>query len=295
MPFNPREAEQCLRLLQWGLEEDLDQAGDLTTEATIPEDLQASALLVAREAGVVAGLEALPMLAELRSGRFHVELLQEDGSVEEGTAVARMSGPLREILSVERLSLNLLSRLSGVATVTARYVEAVAGTKAKICDTRKTTPGWRYLEKYAVRVGGGTNHRIGLFDGVLIKDNHLAGLSSRKADPIAAAVAAARSRAPAGTVVQVEVDSLTQLEQALDAGPDMVLLDNMSPENLSVAVEIRDMKDPRILLEASGGITLESIPAVAASGVDRISVGALTHSAPILDLALDFEQTISAS
>lgn len=292
MSFSQREREQCLRLLQLGLDEDLDQAGDITSQATIPAELNAAALLVARSTGVVAGLEALGLLAELRDERFHVELLRPDGPVEEGDALARLSGPLREILSIERLALNLISRLSGVATLTARYVQAVGSRKAKICDTRKTTPGWRYLEKYAVRVGGGTNHRVGLFDGVLIKDNHLAGLASRESDPIAAAIAAARSSAPTGTVVEVEIDSLTQLESALAAGPDMVLLDNMSPENLGLAVEIRDRAAPNVLLEASGGITLAAIPAIAASGVDRISVGALTHSAPILDLALDYEQTL---
>lgn len=261
---------------------------DLTSEAVIPAEQQSRALVVARRAGVIAGLDAVVMLAAKLG--FNAELLTPDGPVEQGARVARLSGSLRSILAAERLALNLLGRLGGVATLTASYVHAIRGTKSRIVDTRKTTPGWRYLEKYAVRVGGGTNHRVGLFDGVLIKDNHLAAIAEREPKPILKAVARGRAHAPAGTMVEVEIDSLTQLEEALAARPDMILLDNMTPENLGLAVEIRDRQAPEVLLEASGGITLESILAVARSGVDRISVGALTHSATALDVALDYEE-----
>jgi nicotinate-nucleotide pyrophosphorylase (carboxylating) len=290
MSFSERERAECLRLIQWGLDEDLGRPRrDLTSATTIPAEMQGKAVIVVRQSGVIAGLEALSYLADELS--FDVELLTEDGTAEEGKAAARLSGRLQAILAGERLALNLLGHMSGVASITARYVAAVAGTKAKVCDTRKTTPGWRYLDKYAVRVGGGTNHRIGLFDGVLIKDNHLAGLAEAEARPIAAAVGRARSAAPAGTVVEVEIDSLTQLDEALASAPDIILLDNMTPENLGLAVEIRDSIAPRVQLEASGGINLQTIAAVARAGVDRISVGALTHSATVLDLALDYESS----
>jgi nicotinate-nucleotide pyrophosphorylase (carboxylating) len=289
MAFSVAEEEECSRLLDWGLREDLGDAGDITSNALLDATVTGRMLLRSRKAGVVAGLPILALLAARRGNAFQCELLAQDGLVDADAPVARFHGPLREILPIERLALNLLSRLSGVATLTARYVQAIAGTKAVICDTRKTTPGWRHLEKYAVRVGGGTNHRTGLYDAILIKDNHLAGLASRQERPIAWAVMQARESVPAGTVVEVEVDSLTQLEEALDVRPDIVLLDNMPPENVSIAVEIRDLRAPGVLLEASGGINLATVAAVARCGIDRISVGALTHSAPALDLALDDE------
>lgn len=289
MPFSAIEESECRRLIEWGLREDLGEPRrDLTSAATIPDDMVGQAAVVVRQAGVIAGLESLLYLA--RELDFDVQVLGPDGPVPEGTIVARMRGRLQSILAAERLALNLMGHMSGVATLTAQYVELVRGTKAKICDTRKTTPGWRYLDKYAVRVGGGTNHRIGLFDGVLIKDNHLAGLAQRQAHPIATAVGKARRGTPAGTILEVEIDSLTQLDEALGSEPDMILLDNMTPDNLSLAVEIRDAKAPQVLLEASGGINLETVRVVALSGVDRISVGALTHSAAVLDLALDYEE-----
>jgi nicotinate-nucleotide pyrophosphorylase (carboxylating) len=289
MQFNASEAAECERILRWGLEEDLGEAGDLTSQAVIDPARRWAARIVARRAGVVAGLPSLAILAGLRGGSIEVQLLAGDGPVEKGRPIAHLSGPARELLAVERTMLNLLSRLSGIATLTARYVAAVCGCKARICDTRKTTPGWRRLEKYAVRVGGGLNHRTGLFDAVLIKDNHLAEIARTQPDPIPWAVARARENAPQGAVVEVEVDSLAQLARALDARPDIVLLDNMTPENLAVAVEMRDRRAPDVLLEASGGISLETVAAIARSGVDRISVGAITHSAPALDLALDDE------
>jgi nicotinate-nucleotide pyrophosphorylase (carboxylating) len=219
-----------------------------------------------------------------------------DGAVlDRGSSIATLAGPVRAILSLERTALNFLQRLCGIATLTARFVAAVAGTTAAIYDTRKTTPGWRLLEKYAVRkyavrCGGGRNHRMGLFDAMLIKDNHLAWLRARhESDAIAAAVVAARAQAPQSAPIEVEVDSLEELDRALRCGPDIILIDNLGPEALGEAVRRRDALAPRIELEASGGITLETVAAAARAGVDRISVGALTHSAPALDLALDVE------
>jgi nicotinate-nucleotide pyrophosphorylase (carboxylating) len=282
------EIAEARRLIEWGFVEDLgDPPRDLTTDVSLQGDPQASALIVARKAGVVAGLPLLPLLAE-RFG-FRAEALVPDGPVGEETAVARLAGPLRKILAGERLTLNLLCRLSGVATATAAYVRAVAGTQAKICDTRKTTPGWRRLEKYAVRVGGGTNHRLALFDGVLIKDNHLAGIAERESQPIRTAVERARAAVGQGVMLEVEVDSLPQLEEALAAHPDIVLLDNMTVEMLGLAVEMRNLRAPAVLLEASGGVDLRTVGAIARTGVDRISVGAITHSAPAFDLGLDYE------
>jgi nicotinate-nucleotide pyrophosphorylase (carboxylating) len=201
---------------------------------------------------------------------------------------------MRSLLALERLALNFLQRLSGIATVTAQFVSAVAGTRAAIYDTRKTTPGWRALEKYAVRCGGGFNHRFGLYDAVLIKDNHLAWLESAARPgaphPITAAIAAARAHTPSGTTIEVEVDSLEQLDVALRCAPDIILVDNLGPEPVAEAVRRRDAVAPQVQLEASGGVTLDTVGALARTGVDRISVGALTHSAPALDLALDLSR-----
>jgi nicotinate-nucleotide pyrophosphorylase (carboxylating) len=199
---------------------------------------------------------------------------------------------MRSLLALERTALNFLQRLSGIATLTDRFVAAVAGTRAVILDTRKTTPGWRVLEKYAVRCGGGQNHRVGLYDAVLIKDNHLAWLA-QDADPIAAALKRARDNTPPQTLIEIEVDSLERLDRALavdrDCSPDIILLDNFSQDALAEAVRLRDHRSPGVLLEASGGVTLDRVQAIAATGVDRISVGALTHSAQALDIGLDFE------
>jgi nicotinate-nucleotide pyrophosphorylase (carboxylating) len=216
-----------------------------------------------------------------------------DGSrIDRGTVLATVSGSMRALLAVERTALNFLQRLSGVATRTAEFVTAVEGTRAIILDTRKTTPGWRALEKYAVRCGGGTNHRHGLYDAVLIKDNHLAWLSEhcRPVDdePISWAIASARQHTGRGVPVEVEVDTLDQLELALSAGPDIILVDNFGLGDLVEATRRRDARAPGILLEASGGVTLNSVRALAETGVDSISIGALTHSAPALDIGLDF-------
>jgi len=287
--------EQLLRL---ALREDLAGEGDRTTEALVGEQIEGRARLVAREPGVAAGLPAVE--CTLRAIEPRLQWLPEgqDGEpIGSGDCLGRIAGPAAGILAAERLVLNLLSRLSGIATLTRWYVEAAGGAKARIYDTRKTTPGWRRLEKYAVGCGGGRNHRLGLFDAILIKDNHLAlgaetpGGKARYAP--AAAVRKARQfvaqRAGGQMLVEIEVDTLEQLEEVLPAGPDVVLLDNMTPELLRRAVARRDALAPAVELEASGGVTLETVGAIARSGVERISVGALTHSAVCLDLALDWE------
>src|SRR5262249_44737432 len=219
--------------------------------------------------------------------------LTDGDLLERGSVIGQLAGPMRSLLAMERISLNFLQRLSGIATLTARYVAAVKGTRAVIYDTRKTTPGWRFLEKYAVRCGGGSNHRFGLYDAVLIKDNHLAWIKEAGgpsgSEPIATAIAAARGTTAPGTTVELEVDSLEQFELALARHPDIILVDNLGPEDVAMAVGRRDETAPRVKLEASGGVNLGSVRALAETGVDRISIGALTHSAPALDVALDYE------
>jgi nicotinate-nucleotide pyrophosphorylase (carboxylating) len=285
--WNEKERAEAERLLRWGLDEDLGAAGDITSAAVIDPDRVSTCEIVARQSGLIAGLAGISILRELFAQGFDFNLHRVDGPVDAGQQVARCVGPTRTLLALERTMLNFLCRLSGVASLTARYVEAIRGTHAVICDTRKTTPGWRNLEKYAVRVGGGTNHRFGLFDAVLIKDNHLADLARHEAKPLEAAVRRARGLVPHGTIVEIEVDSLAQLEEALRSYPDIILLDNMSPQLLAEGVRLRDQLAPGVLLEASGGVHLDTVRAIAASGVERISVGAITHSAPVLDLALD--------
>jgi nicotinate-nucleotide pyrophosphorylase (carboxylating) len=292
--FGEREWHNATALIAMALVEDLGQAGDLTSSATIPSQAHGAAHLVARAPGILAGLPVVALLAtELQLSKDWTPYLMDGEHLESGNLIARLAGPVRSLLALERLALNFLQRLSGIATLTARFVAAVAATRAAIYDTRKTTPGWRALEKYAVRCGGGRNHRFGLHDAILIKDNHLAWLKSAAGpnapDPIVAAVTAARANTPPGTVVEVEVDSLDQLEVALRCGPDIILVDNLGPAMVAEAVRRRDAVAPGIQLEASGGVNLDTVAALAATGVDRISVGALTHSAPALDLALDFE------
>ncbi|HEX5269815.1 MAG TPA: carboxylating nicotinate-nucleotide diphosphorylase, partial [Gemmataceae bacterium] len=277
----------CRRLVELALQEDVG-AGDLTSQAVIPEALDGRAVFVARAAGVPAGLPAAALVFTTLDPRVRFDPLVRDGdAVQPGTRLARVAGPMRAILSGERTALNFMQHLSGIATQTRRYVDAVAGLKARVLDTRKTLPGWRLLEKYAVRCGGGQNHRVGLFDGVLIKDNHLAALGHGRKD-IRTTVEAARRLHGAGVPVEVEVDNLAELDQALACAPDIVLLDNMDPQTMREAVRRRDAAAPKVLLEASGGVTLATVRAVAESGVDRVSVGALTHSSPALDVALDY-------
>jgi nicotinate-nucleotide pyrophosphorylase (carboxylating) len=243
-----------------------------------------------RGEGVVAGLPVVEMLAERLDVGGKLELVVTDGTrVSRGDTLAHLAARMHALLSIERIALNFLQRLSGIASLTAQFVAEVSGTKADILDTRKTTPGWRALEKYAVRCGGGVNHRSGLYDGILVKDNHIAWLASGD-DPIDTAVRAARASTSADTTVEIEVDTLDQLDRALECRPDIILLDNFGLEELAEAVAMRDNRRPGVLLEASGGISLLRVAAVAATGVDRISVGALTHSAPALDIGLDFEK-----
>ena len=294
-----KERRNVADLIALALAEDLAQVGDITSTAVIPSQARGVARLVARSPGVLAGLSAVEQLAAYFELSDHWEPFLADGaSLEAGSLIARVDGPMRSLLAMERTALNFLQRLSGIATLTARFVAAVAGTRAAIYDTRKTTPGWRALEKYAVRCGGGKNHRFGLFDAVLIKDNHLAWLQAAagpdELDPIAAAVAAARAGTPAGTIVEIEVDSLEQFDRALVLGPDIILVDNFGPELVAEAVRRRDGLAPRVQLEASGGVNLATVAALARTGVDRISIGAITHSAPALDLALDFESAAIA-
>ena len=267
-------------IVRAALLEDLGRAGDITTDAIVPENAQVEAVIAARQPGVMAGLDAALLAFELVDPGLRLERVCEDGaSIGRGDVVARVTGRARGVLAAERTALNLLSRMSGVATATRALADAIAGTNAKIICTRKTTPGLRTLEKEAVRAGGGANHRFGLDDAMLIKDNHIA---------IAGGVRTAleRARRQAGHLVKIEleVDTLDQLAEALEVGVDAVLLDNMSPEAMRRAVA---MIDGRAVTEASGRITVETAPAIAATGVDLISSGWITHSAPILDLGLD--------
>ena len=269
-----------LWLVDRALEEDIGP-GDATTRALIPEEMQGSATLEARERVVVAGL---PVAAELlgRCG-VRLEALVEDGDeAEAGAALATATGPARGIFAAERAALNFLQHLSGVAGFTRRFCEAVRGTRAAIVDTRKTTPGWRALEKYAVRCGGGTNHRTGLYDGILIKDNHIAAVGS-----VGDAVKRAREHGSASLIVQVEVESLEMARQAIDAGADMLLVDNQPS---AVIAEIVDLAGGRLPVEASGGVRLDTVAEIARTGVDRISIGALTHSAPAADISLEWNE-----
>jgi len=260
--------------------EDLGRAGDITTDAVVPAEATVEAVIAARQPGVLAGLDAALLAFELLDPALRIERLCEDGTrISRGETVAQISGRARGVLGAERTALNLLSRMSGVATATRALADAIAGYKARIVCTRKTTPGLRALEKEAVRLGGGANHRFGLDDAMLIKDNHIA-----LAGGVRQALERARRHAGHLVKIELEVDTLDQLAEVLEVGVDAVLLDNMTPETLRRAVA---MVDGRAVTEASGRITLETAPAVAAAGVDLISCGWITHSAPILDLGLD--------
>jgi nicotinate-nucleotide pyrophosphorylase (carboxylating) len=262
------------------LAEDLGGAGDITSAATIPAEAMASGVIAAREAGVIAGLALAEEAFRQMDSAVEIRPAATDGDrIERGAVVARVSGNARAILSAERVALNFLSHLSGIATATRRYADAIAQTKARITCTRKTIPGLRAFEKYAVRCGGGSNHRFGLDDAILIKDNHIA-----VAGGVGEAIRRAKAFCGHLVKVEVEVDTLDQLREALAAGVDAILLDNMPPATLREAVAIAAGK---VVLEASGGVTLDTVAAIAATGVDFISAGALTHSAHALDLGLD--------
>jgi nicotinate-nucleotide pyrophosphorylase (carboxylating) len=281
----PLSAEEIHRAVALALAEDIG-GGDVTTLAAVPETARAKAVVRAREPLVVAGLSlAETAFRELSTGIQVARAVEDGHRVPDGKPLLQVVGPARAVLSAERVALNFLQRLCGIATLTAQFVDAVKGTGAQILDTRKTTPGWRRLEKYAVTCGGGRNHRLGLFDTVLIKDNHLAVLKNESPNAIAAAVQRARADYPQ-LKVEVEADTLEQVEQAVAAGADVVLLDNMNLVQLRLAVQ--KCKDCT-LTEASGGVTLAGVRAIAETGVDFISVGALTHSARAVDIGLDFE------
>ena len=308
LDWNADVEDDCRQLVRLAVREDLERAHDWTTVSLVAMETPGRAAVVARQDGIVAGLPAARLvLAEMDSRVEWTQSVDDGARVTSGTVLATIAGPARGLLTAERPLLNFVGHLSGIATLARRYVEAVAGTRARVYDTRKTMPGWRRLEKYAVRCGGGHNHRTGLFDAILIKDNHLA-LMGNSASPGATAgrvpsgcssvlaVRCAReflANLPAGDprrdmIVEVEIESLGELDQVLAAGPDIVLLDNMPPDQLRAAVERRDALKSDVQLEASGGVSLQTVAAIAATGVDRISVGGLTHSAAWFDVALDW-------
>ncbi len=309
-------SNDCLELIRLALIEDIGtsdvaQGIDCTSDAVVPGGATASAAFVAREDGIVCGVEVARLAIEHFAPKLSLEIRIEDGAeVKKGETIAVLAGPAHKILVMERTCLNFMCRLSGIATLTRQHVDRVAGTNAEVLDTRKTLPGWRRLEKYAVKCGGGTNHRMGLYDAVMIKDNHLAfhrTMVDDSDDTIPAAVKLARSwiadheeRLPGGanTILQLEVDTLEQFAIALTCAPDIVLLDNMSTKQLTRAVEMRDaagpgdpINDKTILLEASGGVNLDTIGAIAQTGVERISVGAVTHSSKNFDIGLDWTRS----
>lgn len=284
-PFEP----DVQAIIDLALAEDIG-TGDITSLATVPATSQATGILLAKSDGILSGLDAARQVFRTVDPAITLDPRLSDGdALAPGQVIATLAGPARSILTAERTALNILQRLSGVASATARHVAGTRGTRARIVDTRKTTPGMRLLEKRAVRHGGGHNHRVGLADGVLIKDNHLAAIGGPAR--ITDAVTRARDLAPHTLRIEIEVASLDELREALDAGADIVMLDNMDTPTMADAVRLRDGHPNRALLEASGGITLERIPEIAATGVDLISVGALTHSSPALDISLDLQVT----
>jgi len=289
MTFSGLEINACHALVRSALWEDQVNKGDATGLAVIPAGLPGRAVLVARKPGIIAGLPAVhEVVRGLDVTSLEFAALVDDGSrVDTGAQLGTLSGSMQFILHVERTALNFLQHLSGIATLTRRYVDAIAGLPVQILDTRKTIPGWRLLEKYAVRCGGGHNHRMGLHDGILIKDNHLAALGGGTA-AIKHAIQAARRHVGHSVPIEIEVDNLDEFGAALAELPDIILLDNMLLDDMREAARRRKAAAPQVLLEASGGVTLETVRAVAETGVDRISVGALTHSAPALDIALDY-------
>ncbi|MCB1263744.1 MAG: carboxylating nicotinate-nucleotide diphosphorylase [Mycobacterium sp.] len=284
MKLSADERSEALAVIGRGLDEDLRYGPDVTTNATVPADAVAEAALVAREAGVAAGVEvALMVLDEVLGPQgYQVEDRVEDGTrLEAGQSLLRLQAPTRGLLTAERTLLNLVCHLSGIASATARWVDAVEGTEAKIRDTRKTLPGLRALQKYAVRVGGGVNHRMGLGDAALIKDNHVAAAGS-----VVAALRAVRAAAP-DLPCEVEVDTLEQLDEVLAEDVQLILLDNFPVWQTQIAVQRRDSRAPGVLLESSGGLSLDSAAEYAGTGVDYLAVGALTHSVRVLDIGLD--------
>ena len=298
--WDDRLADDVRRLVAVAKREDLGDGEDLTTNLLVPAGRPGRAAIVVRESATLAGLRAAQLaLAAYGGGATFIYHASDADTVPANTAIAEIAGPARTLLTAERVMLNILGRLCGVATATRRYVDAIAGTSAHVYDTRKTTPGFRRLEKYAVRCGGGRNHRLGLYDAILIKDNHLAfgghehgNARFTPAEAVQRAHAFVREKFGAAgqplPLIVVEVDTLEQLQLVLPVGPDIVLLDNMPPEMLRRAVAMRSTTNPQVQLEASGGINLESIRRVAETGVERISLGALTHASRWVDVGLDW-------
>jgi nicotinate-nucleotide pyrophosphorylase (carboxylating) len=296
LDWNAGIEDDLRQIVRLAVREDLDRHYDWTTVALVGPDERGRAVMVARKAGIVAGLRAVPVVIDEMHADIELDSRARDGDeVAAGTVLAELAGSARDMLTCERPLLNIVGRLSGIATLARQFVRAVDGTRARIYDTRKTTPGWRRLEKYAVRCGGGHNHRTGLFDAILIKDNHLALVAQGSISPADAvrttraflARLAAEQSAP-DMLIEIEVERLDQLDNVLRAGPDIVLLDNMPLEQLRMAVARRDEIAPQVELEASGGATLDTVHEIAATGVERISAGSLTHGAPWLDVALDW-------
>lgn len=294
--WDDRLTDDCRQIVRLAVREDLDRWYDWTTLALAPADARGRAAVMARQSGTIAGLKA----AEIALDEMNIEVawepaVQDGQMVQAGDCVARIEASMRNLLTSERILLNLIGRLSGIATLSREYVDAVEGIKARIYDTRKTTPGWRRLEKHAVQCGGGRNHRTGLFDAVLIKDNHLALAGCSAGEAVQQSRRFLHEMMPDDPradqmIVEVEVDHLEQLDDVLPHGPDIVLLDNMSVEQLREAVARRDAANPSVELEASGGVNLQTVRAIAETGVDRISVGALTHSAVNFDVGLDWQE-----
>ncbi|MSR30517.1 MAG: carboxylating nicotinate-nucleotide diphosphorylase [Gemmataceae bacterium] len=289
MALNPAEMKAFQTLLSLAIAEDLEPTGDLTSKALLSEDQEGSAIVVAREKGVLAGVETAGRTFAVVAPQTSFTALKQDGEgLRPGDEIAKVQGKVRGMLSAERIALNFLQRLSGIATLAWKFSSLVADLPVKVLDTRKIAPGWRLLDKYAVRCGGGYNHRLNLSDGILIKDNHLAALGGGP-PAVRKAVLLARQTYSGNWDVEVEVDDLASFDTALQTHPDVILLDNMSLEAMSLAVEKRNALAPGVQLEASGGVKLENLRHIALTGVDRISIGALTHSAPALDIALDYQ------
>jgi nicotinate-nucleotide pyrophosphorylase (carboxylating) len=290
--------DDLCQLVRLAIREDLDRTADLTTMALVPQGGQGSAYILPRVHGIAAGFDLIETMLEELDARISVTLHVADGDgFQPKQPLATLSGETRDLLTCERTILNFLGRLCGIATLTSRYASKLQGTQARVYDTRKTTPGWRRLEKYAVHCGGGHNHRLGLYDGILIKDNHLACRAAADGQLLdaGAAVETAKAFVKSGAfrfenpiMIEVEIDRISQLESALLAGPDIVLLDNMSCDQLRECVAVRNRIAANVELEASGGVNLDTIANIAQTGVNRISVGALTHSAINLDLGLDW-------
>lgn len=284
--WNPHRYDESLRgLIKSWLDEDVG-SGDISTESTIPPHSQAKAIIHVKQDGIIAGLPIAEMVFEIVDSELAFRPLVKDGDpVTKGTVIAEVEGRTHSLLTGERLALNLMQRLSGIATTTAAYVRKLEGLPVRLADTRKTTPGHRMLEKYAVRVGGGSNHRFGLYDAVMIKDNHIKG-----AGGITAAVEASRRFIPHTMKIEVETESLAQVKEALACGADIIMLDNMSHESMKEAVSLIKGRSPHVIVEASGGVNLNSIYGIASCGVDVISVGALTYSFQNLDISLDLNE-----